>query len=233
MEQELLPRLNKEFKDKTLEESFKALFKLNFGVHAFSTSFGKEDQVITDFIFRNNYAIDVFTLDTGRLFEETYEVYHKTFKKYNKTITTYFPDQGKVESLVSKKGPYSFYDSVDNRKECCGIRKIDPLQKALKDVNVWITGVRADQSIHRNNFDLFQYDTSFGILKFNPLINWPIEMVEAYLDKYKVPQNILHKKNYPSIGCSPCTRSVSEGEDLRSGRWWWEQSNKECGLHQA
>lgn len=233
MEKELLSELNQKFKNKTLKEAFKALIGLNLGQLSFSTSFGQEDQVITDFIFRNDYPIDVFTLDTGRLFEETYEVYHRTLKKYNKSITPYFPDAEKVKALLSQKGPYSFYESVENRKECCGIRKIDPLQKALKDVNVWITGLRSGQSAFREGVDLFQYDTAFGLIKFNPLVRWSIEEVEQYLDVNNVPQNSLHKKNYPSIGCSPCTQAVEKGKDIRSGRWWWESSKKECGLHQS
>lgn len=232
MEKELLGRLNNEFKDKSLEEAFEALIALDYGKLAFSTSFGLEDQVITDLIFREDHPIEIFTLDTGRLFEETYGVYHRTLNKYNKKITPYFPDAKKVEALLSSRGPYSFYASVENRKECCGIRKIDPLQKALKGVDIWITGLRGGQSYFRENIDLFQYDTSFGLIKFNPLIKWSLEEIEDYLATYKVPVNSLHKKRYPSIGCAPCTRAVEEGEDLRSGRWWWENSKKECGLHQ-
>jgi phosphoadenosine phosphosulfate reductase len=232
MEKELLKELNESFKNKNLQEAFDALIELKLGKMAFSTSFGQEDQVLTDFIFRSDYPITIFTLDTGRLFEETYEVYHRTVNKYDKLIEPYFPDAKKVEALLAKKGPNSFYSSVENRKECCGIRKIDPLQKALRGVDLWITGLRGGQSHFRENFDLFQYDTSFGLIKFNPLVYWSLEEVTAYLEQYNVPQNILHKKNYPSIGCAPCTRPVEQGEDIRSGRWWWENSKKECGLHQ-
>ena len=232
MEVELLKKLNESFKNKNLKEAFDALIQLNLGKMAFSTSFGQEDQVLTDFIFRNNYPISVFTLDTGRLFEETYEVYHRTVNIYDKLIEPYFPDAKKVEALLTKKGPNSFYSSVENRKECCSIRKIDPLQKALRGVDVWITGLRGGQSHFRENFNLFEYDTSFGLIKFNPLVRWSIKEIEDYLNEYNVPQNTLHKKNYPSIGCAPCTRPVEKGEDIRSGRWWWENSKKECGLHQ-
>ena len=232
MELELLKKLNESFKNKNLKEAFDALIQLNLGKMAFSTSFGQEDQVLTDFIFRNNYPINVFTLDTGRLFEETYEVYHRTVNTYDKLIEPYFPDAKKVEALLAKKGPNSFYSSVENRKECCRIRKIDPLQKALRGVDVWITGLRGGQSYFRENFNLFEYDTSFGLIKFNPLVRWSIKEIEDYLNEYNVPQNTLHKKNYPSIGCAPCTRPVEKGEDIRSGRWWWENSKKECGLHQ-
>ena len=232
MQKELLKELNKEFRSKSLKEAFDALIELNLGPLAFSTSFGQEDQVLTDFIFREEYPIEIFTLDTGRLFEETYEVYHRTVKKYKKKITPYYPNAKKVAALLASKGPYSFYESVENRKECCSIRKIDPLQKALRGVGVWITGLRGGQSYFRENFELFQYDTSFGLIKFNPLVRWSIEEIEDYLNTYNVPQNTLHKKNYPSIGCAPCTRPVENGDDIRSGRWWWENSKKECGLHQ-
>ena len=232
MERELLNELNESFKNKNLKKALDALIELKLGKMAFSTSFGQEDQVLTDYIFRNDYPISVFTLDTGRLFEETYEVYHRTVNKYDKLIEPYFPDAKKVEALLAKKGPNSFYSSVENRKECCGIRKIDPLQKALRGVDVWITGLRGGQSHFRENFNLFQYDTSFGLIKFNPLVYWSLEEVTAYLEQYNVPQNSLHKKNYLSIGCAPCTRPVEQGEDIRSGRWWWENSKKECGLHQ-
>lgn len=232
MEKELLKELNESFKNKNLQEAFDALIELKLGKMAFSTSFGQEDQVLTDFIFRSDYPITIFTLDTGRLFEETYEVYHRTVNKYDKLIEPYFPDAKKVEALLAKKGPNSFYSSVENRKECCGIRKIDPLQKALRRVDLWITGLRGGQSHFRENFDLFQYDTSFGLIKFNPIVYWSLEEVTAYLEQYNVPQNSLHKKNYLSIGCAPCTRPVEQGEDIRSGRWWWENSKKECGLHQ-
>ena len=232
MEKELLDELNHGFKDKSLKEAFEALIAMNFGKIAFSTSFGLEDQVITDLVFRENYPIEIFTLDTGRLFEETYEIYHRTIQHYQKQITPYFPDAKKVEALLSSKGPLSFYASVENRKECCTIRKIDPLQKALQGVNVWVTGLRGGQSNFREGFQLFQYETSFGLIKFNPLVNWSIEEVNDYLKKQQVPVNSLHKKNYPSIGCAPCTKPVREGADIRSGRWWWENSKKECGLHQ-
>ena len=231
MEREFIQELNDRFQGKSLSESFENLIRLDLGKLAFSTSFGQEDQIITDFIFKNNYPIDVFTLDTGRLFEETYEVYQRTVKKYNKSITPYFPDSKKVEALLSSKGPFSFYDSVENRKECCEIRKIDPLQRALRGVDVWITGLRGEQSAFRKSFEPFQYDTSFGLIKFNPLVHWTLEDVEVYLKQHKVPQNSLHQKNFLSIGCAPCTRAVAEGEDIRVGRWWWENSKKECGLH--
>jgi phosphoadenosine phosphosulfate reductase len=198
----------------------------------FSTSFGQEDQVITALIATNDLPITIFTLDTGRLFQETYDVFHKTLKKYKKEIKVYFPEALAVEKLLEEKGPNSFYDSVENRKECCFIRKVAPLTKALKGNAIWITGLRAEQSENRNNLDLFEYDAHFDIIKFNPLLKWTLKEVEDYLEKYNVPQNALHKQGFVSIGCAPCTRAIAEGEDIRAGRWWWESSHKECGLHQ-
>jgi phosphoadenosine phosphosulfate reductase len=158
-------------------------------------------------------------------------VFEDTQTKYQKKITTYFPERHAVESLINEKGPYSFYDSVENRKECCEIRKVNPLQKALKGVDLWITGLRASQSTARNEIKIFGYDAAFGLPKFNPLAHWELSTVENYLQEKQVPQNSLHKEGFVSIGCAPCTRAVQEGEDIRSGRWWWEESKKECGLH--
>lgn len=198
----------------------------------FSTSFGQEDQVITALIATNDLPITIFTLDTGRLFQETYDVFHKTLKKYKVDIKTYFPETTAVENLLNQKGPNSFYESVENRKECCFIRKVAPLTKALKGNSIWITGLRAEQSENRNDLAVFEYDQKFEIIKFNPLLKWTLKEVEEYLDKNNVPQNALHKQGFVSIGCAPCTRAITPGEDVRSGRWSWESSQKECGLHQ-
>jgi phosphoadenosine phosphosulfate reductase len=198
----------------------------------FSTSFGQEDQVITALIAKNDLPITIFTLDTGRLFQETYDVFHKTLKKYKKEIKVCFPEAASVEKLLEAKGPNSFYESVENRKECCFIRKVAPLTKALKGNAIWITGLRAEQSENRNDLALFEYDEKFEIIKFNPLLKWSLKEVEDYLDKNNVPQNALHKQGFVSIGCAPCTRAITPDEDIRAGRWWWESSHKECGLHQ-
>ena len=198
----------------------------------FSTSFGQEDQVITALIAKDDLPINIFTLDTGRLFQETYDVFHKTLKKYKKEIKVYFPEATAVEELLNKKGPNSFYESVDNRKECCFIRKVAPLTKALKGNAIWITGLRAEQSENRNDLAAFEYDEKFDIIKFNPLLKWTLKEVEDYIEKNNVPQNALHKKGFVSIGCAPCTRAINPDEDIRAGRWWWESSHKECGLHQ-
>ena len=198
----------------------------------FSTSFGQEDQVITALIAINELPIKIFTLDTGRLFQETYDVFHKTLKKYKVNIQTFYPETSQVENLLNTKGPNSFYESVENRKECCFIRKVVPLKKGLAGNKVWITGLRAEQSENRNDLALFEYDAHFDIIKFNPLLKWTLAEVQKYIDDNNVPQNSLHKKGFISIGCAPCTRAIVEGEDIRAGRWSWESSHKECGLHQ-
>jgi phosphoadenosine phosphosulfate reductase len=202
------------------------------GKICFSTSFGQEDQVITDIIAQNNVAIKIFTLDTGRLFQETYDVFEKTLIRYNTKIDVHFPNATDVENMLNEKGPNSFYTSVENRKECCGIRKVAPLKNALQGNTIWITGLRAEQSDNRNNMQVFEYDEKFNIIKYNPLLKWTFEEVQNYLKENEVPQNSLHKKGFVSIGCAPCTRAIEVGEDIRAGRWWWETSHKECGLHQ-
>ena len=216
----------------TIEETLSFLANEYQGKVVFSTSFGQEDQVITDLIAINDLPITIFTLDTGRLFQETYDVFHKTLKKYKKEIKVYFPEASAVEKLLETKGPNSFYDSVENRKECCFIRKVAPLTKALKGNAIWITGLRAEQSENRNDLALFEYDAHFDIIKFNPLLKWTLKEVEDYLEKNNVPQNALHKQGFVSSGCAPCTRAITADEDIRAGRWWWESSHKECGLHQ-
>lgn len=223
--------LSEKTKEFSIEETLSFLADEYKGKVVFSTSFGQEDQVITALIATNNLPITIFTLDTGRLFQETYDVFHKTLKKYKKEIKVYFPEASAVEKLLEEKGPNSFYDSVENRKECCYIRKVAPLTKALKGNAVWITGLRAEQSENRNSLALFEYDEKFEIIKFNPLLKWTLKEVEDYLEKNNVPQNALHKQGFVSIGCAPCTRAITPGEDIRAGRWWWESSHKECGLH--
>ena len=219
-------------KQYSLEETLAFLASEYEGKVVFSTSFGQEDQVITALIATGDLPIVIFTLDTGRLFQETYDVFHKTLKKYKKKIKVYFPEASAVENLLQTKGPNSFYESVENRKECCYIRKVAPLTKALKGNAIWITGLRAEQSENRNSLDLFEYDAHFDIIKFNPLLKWTLKEVEDFLEKNNVPQNVLHKQGFVSIGCAPCTRAIAPTEDIRAGRWWWESSHKECGLHQ-
>ena len=202
------------------------------GKVVFSTSLGYEDQVITHFIFSNNLPIEVFTLDTGRLFPETYSVFESTLQRYKKPIKTYYPQTETIEKLVSQKGPNSFYESMQNRKECCYIRKVEPLKRALKGNKIWITGIRAEQSGNRKDMPALEWDEGNQIIKFHPLINWTLDEVKKYISKHNIPYNSLHDKGFVSIGCAPCTRAIKEGEDFRAGRWWWEQNDKkECGLH--
>ncbi len=227
----IINRLLEQTKDFSIEETFSFLANEHKGKVVFSTSFGQEDQVITDFIEKSGAAVTIFTLDTGRLFQETYDVFHRTKNKYKTPIKVYFPEAKAVEDLLEKKGPNSFFESVENRKECCFIRKVVPLKKALAGNEVWITGLRADQSENRSNLHLFEFDENFNIIKFNPLLKWSLEEVQKYIDTNNVPQNSLHKKGFVSIGCAPCTRAIAVGEDIRAGRWYWEQSHKECGLH--
>ncbi|PQA56171.1 phosphoadenylyl-sulfate reductase [Siphonobacter curvatus] len=203
------------------------------GKVVFSTSLGQEDQVITDIIFRNHLPVRVFTLDTGRLFQETYELMDATRAKYNQTLETYFPNTQRVEALVQEKGFNSFYYSVENRKECCFIRKIEPLKRALTGAEIWITGLRAEQSENRSDMPVLEWDNGNQVLKYNPLIHWTYDQVLAYLSEYRVPDNPLHRKGFISIGCASCTRAIEPGEHPRAGRWWWEESKKECGLHSA
>ncbi len=203
----------------------------NYDNVVFSSSFGQEDQVIAHHIFTEKLNIKVFTLDTGRLFQETYELMDKTKARYKTSFDTYFPETSRVEALVKAKGFNSFYESVDNRKECCGIRKIMPLKKALNGANVWITGLRSEQSDNRQQMDIWEKDDQNNVFKFNPLIDWTYEQMQAYIKEHNIPDNALHKKGFISIGCAPCTRAISEGEHPRAGRWWWEESQKECGLH--
>jgi len=200
----------------------------------FSTSFGWEDQVITHMIFANNLPIKIFTLETGRLFPETYYVWNRTMEIYGKPIHAYYPRHELVEEMVSTKGPNSFYESVENRKECCGIRKIEPLNRALAGNKCWITGIRAEQSANRQFMDNVEWDEQHQLVKFHPIYSWTLDEVKEYIKKYNIPYNTLHDRGFPSIGCAPCTRAVQPGEDFRAGRWWWEDtSKKECGLHEV
>jgi len=198
----------------------------------FSTSFGWEDQAITHLIFANNIPIKVFTLETGRLFPETYYVWNRTLEIYQQPIHAYFPQSDLLQDMVAKKGPNSFYENVENRKECCYIRKIEPLKRALAGNEIWITGIRAEQSTNREGMEDLEWDEGNQMIKFHPIFDWTLDDVKQYIKENNIVYNTLHDKGFPSIGCAPCTRAVREGEDFRAGRWWWEdQSKKECGLH--
>ncbi len=216
-------------KDVALLQTIAALYPSEV---VFSTSFGIEDQIITEWIGKNNIDIEIFTLDTGRLFKETYSLWSRTLERYQLPIRTYTPDTALLEEFISRKGPNSFYESVENRKECCRIRKIEPLQRAIKGKKIWVTGIRAEQSANRHDMDFVEDDEINEIIKIHPLFDWTFEEVKQYCREQHIIYNVLHDKGFPSIGCQPCTRAVQEGEDFRAGRWWWEdQSKKECGLH--
>ena len=198
----------------------------------FASSLGEEDQVITDMIAKAAPAIEVFTLDTERLFPETYDLIEKIKRRYPLNFKIYYPDSKAVAEMVNDKGLNLFYESVDNRKLCCGIRKVEPLNRALRDVDAWITGLRRAQSLTRMNVEALEWDEEHQKIKINPLVNWTLDEVHKYIRENHVPVNSLHAKGFVSIGCASCTRAVRPGEDIRAGRWWWETpESKECGLH--
>ena len=217
---------------KSIDERLKILESLFKGKIIFTTSFGIEDQVITHKIFSNNLNIKVITLDTGRLFPQTWDVFANTNSRYKKKIVAYIPEFEAVEKMVSEKGPFSFYESKENRMECCRLRKVVPLNRALSGMECWISGIRASQSDDRNQMDWLEYDDQRKLFRFYPLFDWSFEEVENFIKENNVPYNSLHDKGYVSIGCEPCTRPVKPGEDFRAGRWWWENDGpKECGCH--
>ena len=204
----------------------------NYKEVVFASSMGAEDMVLTDLIAKYRPDITIFTLDTGRLPQETYDLMQEVRRLYDVPLSVYFPDGRLVEEFVAQHGVNGFYDSVDKRKSCCFVRKVEPLQRALKGKGAWITGMRRDQAVTRGTLEVSSFDAGNGLQKFNPLLDWSNKDVWAYIRKNDVPYNKLHDQFYPSLGCAPCTRSVTAGEDIRAGRWWWEDpSSKECGLH--
>ena len=230
---EKINQLKEKLKNKNAEEILKIVSQEFDSKIVFATSLGEEDQVLTDMIARVAPAIGIFTLDTGRLHQETYDLLAKTQKKYPKLqLKIYFPDWKKTEEMVTTKGINLFYESVENRKLCCGIRKVEPLSRALADKDAWITGLRRDQSVTRTSLDVVEWDEGNKKIKINPLLNWTLDQVREYIKKNNVDVNPLHAKGFVSIGCAPCTRAIKPGEDIRAGRWWWENpEQKECGLH--
>ena len=197
-----------------------------------ATSFGAEDQVLTDLVVRFAPSISLFTLDTQRLPQETREVWAQTEDKYGVTITPYFPKEESVHEYIQIHGLDAFYESIELRKKCCTIRKVEPLGRALAGKKAWITGLRKAQAVTRATLPVEEWDEDHGLVKFSPLTDWSEEEIWAYIEQNQVPYNSLHDKGYPSIGCAPCTRAILPGEDIRAGRWWWENPDqKECGLH--
>ena len=215
-----------------IDEALKRSTEL-FGANRvrFSSSLGQEDQVLTDIIARNQIPIKIFTIDTGRLFNETYETLEKTRARYKLDIDIVFPQTEAVQRMVNEHGPNLFYESISHRQACCNVRKVEPLNRALNGAAVWITGLRASQTDHRKNIPVVEWLDDKEVYKINPLLHWSLDQVLHYLAIFSVPYNSLHDKGFVSIGCAPCTRAITEGEDPRAGRWWWEKSHKECGLH--
>lgn len=229
---EKIQELNARFEKKTPQEVLSYFLHEYKGRIALSSSLGIEDQALTHMVCNIDHSAKVFTLDTGRLFPETYSLIDNTNKHFGINIEVYFPESGRVEEMVRSKGINLFYDSIESRKECCKVRKIEPLKRAFQNLDVWICGLRKDQSITRFYSSMVEWDEANGLVKINPLINWTEKMVWEYIRVHHVPYNELHDKGFPSIGCQPCTRAVAAGEDIRSGRWWWEApEHKECGLH--
>ena len=227
-----IEQLRQKTKGFTAEDIIKFAYKEFAHRVSFASSLGEEDQVITDMISKVAPAVEIFTLDTGRLHQETYDLLSKTQKRYKLNFKIYYPDTAAVEKMVKERGINLFYESIENRKLCCGIRKVEPLQRALKNVDAWICGLRREQSVTRKDIDVFEWDDGNGRIKINPLANWTLEDVHKYIKENNVDVNVLHAKGFISIGCAPCTRAVKPGEDIRAGRWWWERpEQKECGLH--
>lgn len=215
------------------EEIIRAGIEVAQGPVALASSFSVEDVVIIDLLREAAPEVTIFALDTGRLNEETYEVAESVSERYGVPIDWHFPERGAVERLEREKGLFSFRESLENRHECCRIRKVEPLGRALDGLSGWITGLRREQSVTRSDLAPIEIDAAHGgILKLNPLLEWTEEKVWAYADRKRLPVNRLHRLGYPSIGCAPCTRAIKTGEHPRAGRWWWENpEHKECGLH--
>ncbi|HZV62221.1 MAG TPA: phosphoadenylyl-sulfate reductase [Methylophilaceae bacterium] len=202
------------------------------GQVTFASSMGAEDMVLTDIILRERLPIEIFSLDTGRLPVETYDLIANVEQTYGTKLKIFFPQSEAVEAYVRNNGINAFYESVDLRKACCHMRKVEPLQRALKGKKAWVTGMREQQSTTRTALPFREFDETNGLDKYNPLSDWTEQEVWAYIRMHEVPYNKLHDEFYPSIGCAPCTRAIAMGEDVRAGRWWWEDpANKECGLH--
>lgn len=226
----------KELNDKTVNVTAEQIIRFSYKEFGqklvFASSLSEEDQVITDLISKVADDIEIFTLDTGRLFQETYELLGKTQKRYNMPFKVYYPDNEAVENMVLNHGINLFYESVQNRKLCCGIRKVEPLKRALKNADAWMCGLRREQSTTRSNLEVIEWDEANQKIKISPLAGWSLDKMHDYIKENNIDVNPLHAQGFISIGCASCTRAVEEGEDIRAGRWWWEQDeHKECGIH--
>lgn len=231
---ELADQLNERFSGKQPEEVLAFFLEEYKGHIALASSLGIEDQVLTAMICRIAPSTQIFTLDTGRLFPETYSLIERTNMTYGIKIHLFFPDYHEVEKMVNESGVNLFYESIEKRRMCCHVRKLEPLKRAFSGLKVWICGLRHEQSVTRTDNRMVEWDEKNGLLKLNPLIDWTEEQTWAYIRQHGVPYNKLHDQGFPSIGCQPCTRAVKPGEDVRAGRWWWESpEHKECGLHKS
>ena len=232
MDKSLIEKWNNELSGSSPEKVIEFFLNRFRDKVALSTSLGLEDQALTQIVSEIDSNANIFTLDTGRLFPETYDLIDRTSRKYKINIKVYFPDPSDVEKMVQEKGINLFYDNVENRKLCCYIRKLKPLARAMKGLDAWITGLRREQSVTRTDMQLVEWDENNQMIKINPLIEWSEQDVWDYIDQKNIPYNPLHKKGFASIGCQPCTRAIEPDEDIRAGRWWWENPDtKECGLH--
>jgi phosphoadenosine phosphosulfate reductase len=203
-----------------------------FGRLVYSNSLGAEAMVLTDILWTHFPAIDIFSIDTGRLHEETYTLLETLQRRYQRRLRVVYPDARALESLVARQGVNGFYGSLEARLECCRIRKVEPFRRAIAGFPAWITGVRREQSNGRAHGQLEEWDSEYGLYKLSPLLDWSEDEVWRYISAHRLPYNVLHDRHYPSIGCSPCTRAIQPGESRRAGRWWWEQpESRECGLH--
>lgn len=233
MSQQSIARLLHLIDGEDLERSLRVIAGEFPGRVVLSSSFSLEDQVITHTIRSNGIPINIFTLDTGRLFPETYALWSRTNARYGGSVDAYYPNNEKVEAYVNEYGPDAFYESSERRKECCHIRKVEPLRRALRGNDVWITGVRAEHSESRETMERIEWDEANGIIKYHPLLHWSTDEVRAFIDDHGIPYNPLHDNGFVSIGCAPCTRAILPGENFRAGRWWWEDGGRrECGLHE-
>ncbi len=227
-----IDQLNELWSGLTADEILTKVLEVFGNKVTFASSLGAEDQVITHMLAKLSKSANIFTLDTGRVFPETYDLLHRTVNRYGLQIKSYYPDTVQVEEMVNSKGINLFYESIENRKLCCHVRKIDPLRRALTGMDAWITGLRREQSVTRTDLKIVEWDGGNGLIKINPLLEWSEEQVWDYIKNNAIPYNKLHDQGFPSIGCQPCTRAIEKGEDLRAGRWWWElPDSKECGLH--
>ena len=230
---QLIRDLNERFRDASAQEVVGYFLQAYSGRIALSSSLSIEDQVLTDIIVRQDKGARIFTLDTGRLFPETYQLIDKTNLTYGIQIEVFFPDYKEVQRMVREEGINLFYNSIESRHRCCQIRKLEPLGRAFQGLDAWICGLRREQSVTRRDMQVVEWDEMHQLIKVNPLISWTEQQVWDYIRANHVPYNKLHDRNYPSIGCEPCTRAVKPGEDVRAGRWWWENpEHRECGLHQ-